>query len=286
MRRRLVRAVLAAALVAACAAEAAAENRQIRMASTTSTENSGLFADILPRFTAASGITVQVIAVGTGAALRLGARGDVDVVLVHARAAEDRFVAAGHGIGRRDVMYNDFVLVGPLADPAGLRGGRDVVEALRRIARRRAPFASRGDDSGTHKAEMRFWAQTGIDPQHGSGAWFFETGAGMGATLNIAVAKAAYALTDRATWLGHRNRRGLAVAVDGDPRLVNAYGAILVNPARHPHVRRALAMRFIDWLTSAGGRAAIAGFRIGGRQVFFPGVPPLRSAPPARVDPD
>lgn len=253
---------------------AKADERFITLASTTSTDNSGLFADILPRFTALMGIAVRVVAVGTGAALRLGARGDADVVLVHARGAEDRFMADGHGSLRRDVMHNDFVVVGPAADPARVAGGRDVVVALRRIATARAVFASRGDDSGTHKAELRHWRAAGLDPAKSSGAWYLETGAGMGATLNVAAAKSAYTLTDRATWLAFGNRRGLKIVVEGDPRLRNPYGVILVNPARHPHVKRKLAMQFIDWLTSSTGRAAIAGFRIGGRQVFFPAVSP------------
>ncbi len=249
---------------------ASAAERFITLASTTSTENSGLFGAILPKFTAATGIGVRVVAVGTGAALRLGRRGDVDVVLVHARAAELRFVAAGHGIERRDVMYNDFVVAGPDGDPARIAGLNDVADAFRRIAAVRAPFASRGDDSGTHMAERRYWTAAATDPKPGSGQWYFEAGAGMGATLNLAAAKGAYALSDRATWLSFKNRAGLAIAVEGDPRLFNPYGVILVNPARHPHVKRADAMRFIDGLTSPAGRAAIAGFRLAGRQVFFP----------------
>lgn len=249
---------------------AAAETRFITLASTTSTENSGLFTHILPRFTTNSGIAVRVIAVGTGAALRLGVRGDVDAVLVHARQAEDKFVAAGHGIARRDVMHNDFVVIGPVQDPAGLRGGNDIVVALRKIAAARALFLSRGDDSGTHKAERRHWKSTQIDPRKFSGKWYLETGAGMGATLNVAAAKAGYALCDRATWLAFGNRADLVVMVEGDPRLRNPYGVIMVNPVTHPHVKRGLAKRFIDWLTSAPGKAAIASFRLYGRQVFFP----------------
>ena len=252
------------------AQNAAAETRFITLASTTSTENSGLFAHILPRFTAQSGISVRVVAVGTGAALRLGARGDVDAVLVHARQAEDAFVAAGHGIERRDVMHNDFVLIGPVDDPAGLRGGRDIAVALREIAAARALFLSRGDDSGTHQAERRFWTSAAIDPLIFSGKWYLETGAGMGATLNVAAAKSGYALTDRATWLAFGNRAGLAVMVKGDPRLRNPYGLIMVNPAKHPHVKRALTQKFIDWLISPVGKAAIASFQLHGRQVFFP----------------
>ena len=266
----LVAAGLVAAGPVAAGPAAAAESRFITLASTTSTDNSGLFAHLLPQFTARTGIAVRVIAVGTGAALQLGARGDVDAVLVHARAAEDRFIAAGHGIDRRDVMYNDFVLVGPAGDPAGIGGGRDAVAALQRIARAHAAFASRGDDSGTHMAERRYWSETGIEPRGGSGRWYFETGAGMGATLNFAVAQNAYALTDRATWLSFRNRGRLAILVEGDPRMFNPYGVMIVNPARHPHVKHGDATAFADWLTSAAGRAAIAAFRIDGRKVFFP----------------
>ena len=269
-RIRVRWALCALAAMLFLAAPALAAERFISLASTTSTENSGLFAHLLPKFTARTGIAVRVIAVGTGAALRLGERGDVDVVLVHARAAEDRFIAEGFGIERRDVMYNDFVIVGPSADPAGIMGGRDVIAALRRIARARAPFISRGDDSGTHKAEMRLWRAAGTDPRPGSGRWYLEAGAGMGATLNIAVGRDAYVLADRATWLSFRNRGRLAIVVEGDPRLHNPYGVMLVNPARHPHVKRDDGIAFIRWLTGGEGRAAIASFRTGGRQVFFP----------------
>ena len=269
-RIRVRAALCALAAMLFLAAPALAAEGFITLASTTSTENSGLLAHLLPKFTSRTGIAVRVIAVGTGAALRLGERGDVDVVLVHARAAEDRFIAAGFGIVRRDVMYNDFVIVGPSADPAGIMGGRDVVAALRRIARARATFVSRGDDSGTHKAEMRYWRQTGIDPRPGSGRWYLEAGAGMGATLNIAAGRDAYVLADRATWLSFRNRGRLAIVVEGDPRLHNPYGVMLVNPARHPHMRRDDGIAFIGWLTGPEGRRAIASFRIGSRQVFFP----------------
>jgi tungstate transport system substrate-binding protein len=249
---------------------AAAETRFITLASTTSTENSGLFAHILPRFTEQSGISVRVIAVGTGAALRLGVRGDVDAVLVHARQAEDKFVAAGHGVERRDVMHNDFVVIGPMQDPAGLRGGRDIAVALRKIASARALFLSRGDDSGTLKAERRHWKSAQVDPRKYSGKWYLETGAGMGATLNVAAAKSGYALCDRATWLAFGNRADLAIMVEGDPSLRNPYGVIMVNPTRHSHVKRSFTMTFIDWLTSTAGKAAIASFRLEGKQVYFP----------------
>jgi len=242
----------------------------ITLASTTSTENSGLFADLLPRFEAASGIKVRVVAVGTGAALRLGQRGDADVVLVHARAAEEKFVAAGHGIDRRDVMANDFVIVGPSTDPANVAGSGDAVAALAAIAGAEIYFASRGDDSGTHKAELRLWAATGLDPAAARARWYLEVGAGMGATLNIAAGRNAYALTDRATWLAFRNAADLKIAVEGDARLKNVYGVMMVNPARHAHVNRAGAQAFIDWISGPAGQQAIAAFRIKGRQVFFP----------------
>jgi tungstate transport system substrate-binding protein len=249
---------------------ALADGRFITLASTTSTENSGLFAHILPRFKAQTGISVRVVAVGTGAALRLGQRGDADALLVHARNAEMKFVAAGHGVERRDVMFNDFVLIGPLSDPAGLRGGHDIAAALRKIASTRTLFMSRGDDSGTHKAERRHWKSAGIDPTPDSGKWYLETGAGMGATLNVAAAKLGYTLTDRATWLAFGNRAGLTIVVEGDPKLRNPYGVIMVNPAKHLHVKRKLAMKFIDWITSPKGRETIASFRLQGKQVFFP----------------
>ena len=267
---RILHGLIVSAFLVMAAWPAIAAERFITLASTTSTDNSGLFDAILPAFTRASGIKVRVVAVGTGAALRLGRRGDVDVVLVHARAAELRFVADGHGVGRRDVMYNDFVVIGPTGDSARVAGMSDVAAAFRRIAAARAAFASRGDDSGTHQAERRYWKAAGVDPDPGSGAWYLEAGAGMGATLNLAAARGAYVLSDRATWLAFKNRAGLRVAVEGDPRLFNPYGVILVNPARHPHVKRADGTRFIDWLTSPDGRAAIAAFRLAGRQVFFP----------------
>ena len=264
-----------AVLLALCGAllttgAATAQERFITLASTTSTDNSGLFKHMLPRFTAKSGIAVRVIAVGTGAALRLGRQGDVDVLLVHARTAELQFIAAGHGIGRRDVMHNDFVLIGPVYDPAGVRGGVDVVAAMTRIADQKIPFVSRGDNSGTHLAERRYWSEAGVAPRAGSGQWYFETGSGMGATLNFAAARNAYTLTDRATWLSFRNRDQLSILVQRDPRMFNPYGVILVNPKRHPNVKHADAKIFADWLISAAGREAIAQFRIENQQVFFP----------------
>ncbi len=263
-------ALLAALCVSLASGGATAQDRFITLASTTSTDNSGLFRHLLPRFTKKTGIAVRVIAVGTGAALRLGRQGDVDVLLVHAHGAELRFVAAGHGIERRDVMYNDFVLIGPIYDPAGIRGGIDVVAALKRIAEKKIYFASRGDNSGTHLAERRYWSETGIAPRAGSGLWYFETGSGMGATLNFAAAQGAYTITDRATWLGFRNRDQLSILVQRDSRMFNPYGVILVNPNRHPNVKYADAKAFADWLTSSAGRAAISSFRIQNQQVFFP----------------
>lgn len=260
------RSLLAAIATALLALPAAAADRFITVASTTSTEQSGLFGHILPIFTAKAGIEVRVVALGTGQALDVGRRGDADVVFVHDAAAEETFVAEGHGIARHEVMYNDFVIVGPRSDPAGARGN-DVVAALRRIAAARAPFASRGDRSGTHAAERRFWTMAGIEP---GGAWYRETGSGMGPTLNVAAGISAYVLTDRGTWLGFRNRGDLAVLVEGNRRLFNQYGVMLVNPQRHPHVKAADGQAFIDWLVSAEGQAAIAGYTIDGAQLFFP----------------
>ena len=270
-RRRA--AVAFAALVAAVtlpALAADAPQRYITVASTTSTENSGLFAHILPPFEAATGIDVRVVALGTGQALDVARRGDADVVFVHDTAAEQAFVADGYGVERRDVMYNDFVLVGPQADPARVAGSRDVAAALAAIASVRAPFVSRGDRSGTHAMELRLWHAADIDIEAGKGPWYRETGAGMGATLNTASAMDAYVLADRGTWLAFGNRGSLRILLEGDPRLFNPYGVILVNPARHPHVKQADAQAFIDWLTSRDGQAAIASFRIRGEQAFFP----------------
>jgi tungstate transport system substrate-binding protein len=241
----------------------------ITVASTTSTEQSGLFRHILPIFEKGSGIQVRVVALGTGQALDLARRGDADVVLVHARAAEEEFVAAGHGVKRIPVMYNDFVLIGPKADPAGVAGLRDVTEAFRRV-NGRAPFVSRGDRSGTHMAELALWKAAGVDLARVKGAWYRETGQGMGPALNTASSMNAYILADRATWLAFRNRGELTILVEGDKRLFNQYGVILVNPRRHAAVKRAEGQAFIDWLTSPEGQAAIASFRIGGEQLFFP----------------
>jgi tungstate transport system substrate-binding protein len=259
-----------ALLLAAMAAPAAAEARSITVASTTSTEQSGLFGHILPIFTRETGIAVRIVALGTGQALDVGRRGDADVVLVHDRAAEERFVAEGFGGPRRHVMFNDFILIGPVADPARIAGLRDVAEALRRIAAVRAPFVSRGDRSGTHAAELRLWGQAGLDPTEGRGRWYREVGQGMGPALNTAAAQGAYVLADRGTWLAFRNRQDLRILAEGDARLFNQYGVMPVNPQRHPHVRAADGQRFADWLVSPAGQAAIGDFRIAGERLFFP----------------
>ncbi|NRB35506.1 MAG: extracellular solute-binding protein [Rhodobacteraceae bacterium] len=242
----------------------------IVLQSTTSTQNSGLLDAILPQFEAATGHEVRVVAVGTGQAIRNARNGDGDVLLVHARAAEEEFVAQGWGVERFDVMYNDFILVGPATDPAGIAGSVDVVTALAAVAAARGVFASRGDDSGTHKAELRLWSEAGVDVGGASGGWYRETGSGMGATLNLAAGMQAHVLTDRASWTAFGNKDGLEILVEGDARLFNQYGVIAVNPERHPHVQAEAAQAFIDWMTGPEGQAAIAGFDLQGRQLFFP----------------
>jgi tungstate transport system substrate-binding protein len=246
-----------------------AQERSITVASTTSTEQSGLFGHLLPRFTRQTGIAVKVVALGTGQALDVGRRGDADVVFVHDREAEEKFVADGFGVKRIDVMYNDFVLIGPKSDPAGI-AGKGVTEALRRIAAVQAPFISRGDRSGTHAAELRYWKDAGIEINTARGPWYREIGQGIGPALNTASAADAYVLSDRGTWLSFKNRGDLAILVEGDRRLFNQYGVMLVSPARHPHVKAAEGQAFIDWLVSAEGQKAIAEYRIGGAQLFFP----------------
>lgn len=263
----LRRTILALGLILAL--PAAAQERSITVASTTSTEQSGLFGHILPVFTRETGIAVRVVALGTGQALDVARRGDADVVFVHDRAAEERFVAEGFGGPRRHVMFNDFILVGPANDPAHI-AGTDVSVALRRIAEARAAFISRGDRSGTHAAELRLWQQAGIDPTAGRGQWYREVGQGMGPALNTAAAQNAYLMADRGTWLSFRNRQDLKILVEGDTRLFNQYGVMLVNPQRHPHVKAADGQRFIDWIVSPAGQAAIASYRINGEQLFFP----------------
>jgi tungstate transport system substrate-binding protein len=273
IRRRsvsLLAALLVTALPGPGVAADATTDRYITVASTTSTENSGLFAHLLPLFEARTGIAVRVVALGTGQALDVARRGDADVVFVHDTAAEEQFVAQGYGVERRQVMYNDFVLVGPVSDPAKIGGSRDAPRALATIAAAKAPFVSRGDRSGTHAAELRLWAAAGIDIATQKGSWYRETGAGMGATLNVASAMDAYVLADRGTWLAFANRGNLRILAEGDRRLFNQYGVILVNPARHPHVKQAEARAFIDWLVADEGQAAIADFRVHGEQAFFP----------------
>jgi tungstate transport system substrate-binding protein len=241
----------------------------IVVASTTSTQNSGLFDHILPKFTAQTGIEVKVVAQGTGQALETGRRGDADVLFVHNRKAEDSFVAEGYGVDRRDVMYNDFVLVGPAADPAGAKGAADAKDAFSRIAATGALFVSRGDKSGTHAAELRFWKAAGLDPKTAA-AGYRESGSGMGATLNMAAGMGAYTLSDRGTWLSFKNRQDLQIVFSGDAAMFNPYGIILVNPAKHAHVKKDAGMAFIDWVTSDDGQSAIAAYRINGEQLFFP----------------
>ncbi len=268
MTRQLILAL--ALLLAAPFDGAHAADRYITVASTTSTENSGLFRHMLPLFEKRTGIRVRVVAQGTGQALDTGKRGDADVVFVHDKAKEMALVKEGTFVGRRDVMYNDFVLVGPMSDPARVAGGRDVVAALKAVASAQAAFASRGDRSGTHAAELRLWQAAGVDPARGKGSWYRETGSGMGPTLNTASGMNAYALADRGTWLSFKNRGNLAILVEGDQRLFNQYGIMLVNPAKHAHVKKDMGQAFIDWVVSPEGQKAIAEYRIGGEQLFFP----------------
>jgi tungstate transport system substrate-binding protein len=267
--RKAARAMVPALVATILALPAAAQEKFIIVASTTSTQDSGLFGHILPLFKAKTGIEVRVVAQGTGQALATARKGDADVVFVHDKVAEAKFVEEGFGIDRREVMYNDFVIVGPKADPAKT-SGKDVIAALKKIAEAKAPFASRGDKSGTHAAELRYWTQAAVDPQTGKGTWYRETGSGMGPTLNTASAMSAYAFTDRGTWLSFKNRGDLAILVEGDTKLFNQYGIMLVNPAKHAHVKKDLGQQFIDWVTSAEGQAAIASYKVNGEQLFFP----------------
>ncbi|MEN9720373.1 MAG: hypothetical protein RIT13_1078 [Pseudomonadota bacterium] len=245
--------------------------QSIVMSSTTSTEQSGLFGHLLPEFKKASGIDIKVVALGTGQALDMARRGDADVVFVHDQVAEEKFVADGFGLKRLAVMYNDFVVVGPQADPANVKGN-DIVAALKKISAGNAAFVSRGDKSGTHAAELRFWSQAAMTDKKGTG--YKECGCGMGPALNIGASTGAYVLTDRGTWLNFKNRGDLRILVEGDARLFNQYGVMVVNPAKHAHVKRAEAQKFVDWIVSKPGQAAIAGYKIGGESVFFPNAAP------------
>ena len=265
-----VRSLAVAFLLLLVASSAVAQEPFITVASTTSTEESGLFGYLLPAFTKETGIQVRVVAVGTGQALKIGERGDCDVVFVHDRPAELAFLEQGFGIDRREVMYNDFILVGPNADPAHVDGDMDIVAAFRKIAETKAPFVARGDDSGTSKAEMRLWKEAGIDPKTVGGSWYRDTGSGMGPTLNAAAEMDGYTLSDRGTWLSFKNKQNLKIVVEGDLRLFNQYGVMLVSPQKHPRVKRDLGEKFIDWLTSPDGQRTIAGYKINGAQLFFP----------------
>ena len=247
--------------------------RAITVASTTSTEQSGLFGHLLPRFKEKTGIDVKVVAQGTGQALDTARRGDADVVFVHAKAQEEKFVEEGFGVKRQEVMYNDFILVGPKADPAGVKGGKDVVAALKTVYEKGSPLVSRGDKSGTHSAELALWKAAGLDPAGAKPAWYKEIGQGMGAALNTASAMGAYVLADRGTWISFKNKGDLEIAVQGDKKLFNQYGIILVNPAKHPQVKKDLGQAFIDWVVSAEGQSAIAAYKIDGQQLFFPNAP-------------
>jgi tungstate transport system substrate-binding protein len=256
--------------IAALRTPAAAEDRSITVASTTSTEQSGLFGYLLPRFTETTGIAVKVVAVGTGQALDIGRRGDADVVFVHDRPAEDKFMSEGQGVKRYDVMYNDFIIVGPKIDPAHISDDKDVADALRKIAAAKAPFISRGDRSGTHEAELRLWKVAGIDIAAAKGDWYREIGQGMGPALNMASSSNAYLLSDRGTWLSFKNRGDLAILTEGDKRLFNQYGVMLVNPDKHPTVKTKDGQAFVDWLISPKGQEMIASYKVGGEQLFFP----------------
>jgi tungstate transport system substrate-binding protein len=267
----IVRLLPLALLTGALTAPGAhAQDRSIILQSTTSTANSGLYDHILPLFRSKTGITVNVVAVGTGQAIKNAQNGDGDVLLVHAKTAEEKFVADGYGVERFDVMYNDFIFVGPPADPAGIAGMKDATAALEKIAASGSIFASRGDNSGTHKKELALWKDAGVDPAGASGRWYRETGSGMGATLNTAVGMSAYTMTDRGTWISFKNKGDYEILVEGDADLFNQYGVILVNPDKHARVKVAEGQAFIDWILGEEGQAAIAGYRLDGQQLFFP----------------
>ena len=273
LARRSVLPLLMSVALALVSAAACAQEAAIVMASTTSTEQSGLFGHLLPEFKKASGIDVKVVALGTGQALDMARRGDADVVFVHDQVAEEKFVADGFALKRLPVMYNDFVLVGPKADPAGIQGN-DIVAALGKLATSSQAFVSRGDKSGTHAAELRYWKAAGIEAPAQRVAGYKECGCGMGPALNIAASSNDYALTDRGTWLSFKNRGDLTLLVQGDKRLFNQYGVMVVDPQRHPHVKQALAQRFVDWVVSPAGQKTIASYKIGGEQLFFPNAQP------------
>ncbi len=268
--KNLLAGAMALGLATGAATFGASAEEFIVVQSTTSTQNSGLLDNILPQFKDKTGIEVRVVAVGTGQALKNAANGDGDVLLVHAKPSEEKFVADGNGVERFDVMYNDFVIVGPKADPAGIKGMTDVTGALTKIAESGSLFASRGDDSGTHKKEKSLWKLASVDPAEASGDWYRETGSGMGATLNAAAGMGAYTMSDRATWLAFKNKENLEVLTQGDDRLFNQYGVILVNPEKHPAVKAEAGQQFIDWLTGEEGQKAIAAYKVGGEQLFFP----------------
>jgi len=270
MNKLTRRLLIAAAAALALAGNAVAQDKSIVVASTTSTQDSGLFGHILPMFKAKTGIDVKVVAQGTGQVLDTARRGDADVVFVHAKSAEEKFVGEGFGVKRYPVMYNDFVLVGPKSDPAGIKGSKDIVAAFKTLKDKGIDFISRGDKSGTHQAELNLWKVAGIDIAKDKGPWYKEIGQGMGAALNTASASNAYVLTDRGTWLSFKNRGDLVIAVEGDKRLFNQYGVMLVNPAKHPNVKKEFGQQFIDWLVSAEGQKAIADFKINGAQLFYP----------------
>lgn len=257
-------------LLALTGLTAQAQDKFITVASTTSTEQSGLFGFLLPVFEKKTGTQVRVVALGTGQALDLARRGDADVVFVHARAAEEKFLAEGQAVKRYPVMYNDFVLIGPRSDPAKIGGGKDILEALKKIEAAKSPFVSRGDRSGTNMAELKLWKDAGIDIDKAKGPWYRDTGQGMGPALNTASSMNAYILADRATWLAFKNRGDLAILVEGDKRLFNQYGVMLVNPAKHPSVKKELGQSFIDWLVSPEGQKVIADYKINGEQLFYP----------------
>jgi len=272
IRRRSIifaAAVSAAGLIAPVHAQDASD-KSIVVASTTSTQDSGLFGHILPLFKKKTGITVKVVAVGTGRALDTARRGDADIVFVHAKSAEEKFLSEGHGVKRYPVMYNDFVLIGPKSDPAGIKGMKDITPALKEIMAKNASFISRGDGSGTHIAELNLWKAAGVDIEKEKGPWYKEIGQGMGAALTNAAASEAYVLSDRGTWLWFRNKSDLVIEVEGDNRLFNQYGVMLVNPAKHPNVQKEAGQAFIDWLTSPEGQKAIADYKINGEQLFYP----------------